>query len=52
MISDAAIRDAICNENACNPALLTAAQITLEIANEQDSDRVQMIRDDTQLPCS
>ena len=43
-ISDQAIRDAILNENNCNPALRTVAEITLQIANEQNATRVAIIR--------
>ena len=43
-ISDEAIREAILNENACNPALLTLSQITLQVATEQNATRVEIIR--------
>ena len=44
-ISDDAIREAIRNENACNPALLILSQIILQIANEQNATRVEIIRE-------
>ncbi len=39
-----AIRDAILDENSCNPALRAAAQITLQIATEINASRVELIR--------
>ena len=43
-ISDDAIRDAIRNVNACNPIFLTFSRIILQIANEQNATRVELIR--------
>ena len=43
-VSDEAIREAIHNEIACHPALLTLSQIILLVANKQNATRVEIIR--------